>query len=121
MKGRWDGNRYKDAAAPAPPPHAKGEARDRDRPHPRCSREPTCCAATPPSPKDEQRRTLASSVTHEFNNILTTIINYAKIGLKASAETYRVAAARQGPKSGPAGGGNYRQHARLCAEELDPA
>jgi len=26
---------------------------------------------------------LASSVAHEFNNILTTIINYAKIGLKA--------------------------------------
>ena len=27
--------------------------------------------------------TLASSVAHEFNNILTTIINYAKIGLRA--------------------------------------
>src|SRR5438132_5653030 len=27
--------------------------------------------------------TLASSVAHEFNDILTTIINYAKIGLKA--------------------------------------
>jgi signal transduction histidine kinase len=27
---------------------------------------------------------LASSVAHEFNNILTTIINYAKIGLKAA-------------------------------------
>lgn len=26
--------------------------------------------------------TLASSVAHEFNNILTTVINYAKIGLK---------------------------------------
>jgi signal transduction histidine kinase len=26
--------------------------------------------------------TLASSVAHEFNNILTTIINYAKLGLK---------------------------------------
>jgi signal transduction histidine kinase len=26
---------------------------------------------------------LASSVAHEFNNILTTIINYAKLGLKA--------------------------------------
>lgn len=26
---------------------------------------------------------LASSVAHEFNNILTTIINYAKIGIKA--------------------------------------
>src|SRR5205807_3125809 len=27
--------------------------------------------------------TLASSVAHEFNNILTTVINYAKIGLRA--------------------------------------
>src|SRR5437764_2490078 len=26
--------------------------------------------------------TLASSVAHEFNNILTTIINYAKLGLR---------------------------------------
>jgi len=29
--------------------------------------------------------TLSSSVAHEFNNILTTIINYAKLGLKPSA------------------------------------
>ena len=29
---------------------------------------------------------LASSVAHEFNNILTTIINYAKMGLKCPAE-----------------------------------
>ena len=27
--------------------------------------------------------TLASSVAHEFNNILTTIINYARLGLRA--------------------------------------
>src|SRR5438270_4500815 len=27
--------------------------------------------------------TLASSVAHEFNNILTTLINYAKLGLRA--------------------------------------
>ena len=26
--------------------------------------------------------TLASSVAHEFNNILTTLINYAKLGLR---------------------------------------
>ncbi|MCA9065862.1 MAG: sensor histidine kinase, partial [Planctomycetaceae bacterium] len=25
---------------------------------------------------------LASSITHEFNNILTTVINYAKMGLR---------------------------------------
>src|SRR5688500_15063836 len=29
--------------------------------------------------------TLASSVAHEFNNILTTIINYAKLGMRAEA------------------------------------
>src|SRR5262245_26490187 len=29
---------------------------------------------------------LASSVAHEFNNILTTIINYAKLGLKGAAD-----------------------------------
>jgi signal transduction histidine kinase len=37
--------------------------------------------------------TLASSVAHEFNNILTTIINYAKLGLKPDAsETSRTQA-----------------------------
>src|ERR1043165_9050142 len=29
--------------------------------------------------------TLASSVAHEFNNILTTIINYAKLGMRSEA------------------------------------
>ena len=29
---------------------------------------------------------LASSVAHEFNNILTTIINYAKLGLRSPAD-----------------------------------
>src|SRR5205809_5109037 len=29
---------------------------------------------------------LASSVAHEFNNILTTIINYAKMGLKCEGD-----------------------------------
>lgn len=49
---------------------------------------------TPPSEADQLRQqlmraqrlssvgTLASSVAHEFNNILTTIINYAKLGLR---------------------------------------
>jgi len=31
---------------------------------------------------------LASSVAHEFNNILTTIINYAKVGLKAEKDEH---------------------------------
>src|SRR6516162_7236475 len=30
--------------------------------------------------------TLASSVAHEFNNILTTIINYAKLGLRPDSD-----------------------------------
>src|SRR5205085_5138219 len=30
--------------------------------------------------------TLASSVAHEFNNILTTIINYAKLGLRPQSD-----------------------------------
>jgi signal transduction histidine kinase len=30
---------------------------------------------------------LASSVAHEFNNILTTIINYAKLGLRSTSDT----------------------------------
>jgi len=30
--------------------------------------------------------TLASSVAHEFNNILTTIINYAKLGMRGNIE-----------------------------------
>src|ERR1700746_2007868 len=29
---------------------------------------------------------LASSVAHEFNNILTTIINYAKLGLRSEGD-----------------------------------
>ncbi len=32
---------------------------------------------------------LASSVTHEFNNILTTVINYAKMGLRHRDPTTR--------------------------------
>ena len=32
---------------------------------------------------------LASSITHEFNNILTTVINYAKMGLRHTDEKTR--------------------------------
>src|ERR1044072_5135574 len=32
---------------------------------------------------------LASTTTHEFNNILTTIINYAKLGLRHKDEASR--------------------------------
>lgn len=44
--------------------------------------------------------TLASSVTHEFNNVLTTIINYAKLGLKADNEADRKAALDKVLKAG---------------------
>lgn len=33
--------------------------------------------------------TLASSITHEFNNILTTVINYAKMGVRHKSNTIR--------------------------------
>jgi signal transduction histidine kinase len=33
---------------------------------------------------------LASSITHEFNNILTTVINYAKMGLRHQDEQTRI-------------------------------
>src|SRR5204863_9583936 len=35
---------------------------------------------------------LASSVAHEFNNILTTIINYAKLGLRTEGDAARTQA-----------------------------
>src|SRR5262245_22156684 len=45
--------------------------------------------------------TLASSVAHEFNNILTTIINYAKLGLRAeNSDSSRVQALEKILKGG---------------------
>lgn len=43
---------------------------------------------------------LASSVAHEFNNILTTIINYAKLGLKTPDEAEKQAALEKIFKAG---------------------
>lgn len=43
---------------------------------------------------------LASSVAHEFNNILTTIINYAKLGLKSPHDGERLAALERILKAG---------------------
>lgn len=45
--------------------------------------------------------TIASSVAHEFNNILTTIINYAKLGLRPEAnEASRIQALEKVLKGG---------------------
>jgi signal transduction histidine kinase len=44
--------------------------------------------------------TLASSVAHEFNNILTTILNYAKLGLQAASEEERTNALQKIMKAG---------------------
>ena len=47
---------------------------------------------------------LASSIAHEFNNILTTIINSAKLGLRnpdSGREAAGVRADREGRVSGP--------------------
>ena len=43
---------------------------------------------------------LASSVAHEFNNILTTIINYAKLGLRAGDDAARTQAFEKVLKGG---------------------
>ncbi len=70
--------------------------------------------------------TLASSVAHEFNNILTTIINYAKLGLKPEGtEGSRLQAFEKILKGSQRGGGHHQQHARLrprsgnCREMID--
>src|ERR1700722_5473625 len=76
---------------PAPPPNRAETGMTREDMLP--------TAATPvPSETDLLRQqlmraqrlssvgTLASSVAHEFNNILTTILNYAKIGLKPTTK-----------------------------------
>ena len=58
--------------------------------------------------------TLASSVAHEFNNILTTIINYAKLGLRPQTDEpqpHRIA--REDPEGQPSGSHHRQQHARL--------
>jgi signal transduction histidine kinase len=44
--------------------------------------------------------TLASSVVHEFNNILTTIINYAKLGLRTEDDHERAEALEKILKAG---------------------
>jgi len=40
-------------------------------------------------PVDAALGELASTTTHEFNNVLTTILNYAKLGLRHKDEATR--------------------------------
>ncbi|MCS7015459.1 MAG: ATP-binding protein [Gemmatales bacterium] len=46
---------------------------------------------------------LTSSITHEFNNLLTTIINFAKLGLQADSEAERRDALQRILKAGQRG------------------
>nr|BAL54043.1 multi-sensor signal transduction histidine kinase [uncultured Planctomycetota bacterium] len=46
---------------------------------------------------------LTSSITHEFNNLLTTIINFAKLGLQADSEQERQDALQRILKAGQRG------------------
>ena len=55
---------------------------------------------------------LASSVAHEFNNILTTIINYAKLGLQGGRRPGPEAGVREDPQGRPAGRHHRQRHAR---------
>ena len=64
---------------------------------------------------------LASSVAHEFNNILTTIINYARLALRPADEAARTQALEKNPQGQPAGGHHHQQHARLRPQHLHAA
>ena len=64
---------------------------------------------------------LASSVAHEFNNILTTIINYAKLGLRGQDPAVPGPGVREDPQGRPAGRHHRQQHARLRPQQLHPA
>lgn len=57
---------------------------------------------------------LASSVTHEFNNILTTVINYAKMGLRHKDANSRQVV-RQNPRRRPASCEDHHRHVELCS------
>lgn len=63
---------------------------------------------------------LASSITHEFNNILTTVINYAKMGLRHPDEATRTKAARPHPHSIAASCEDHHRHAVLCPQYFQP-
>ena len=63
---------------------------------------------------------LASSVAHEFNNILTTIINYAKLGLKGAADPGQKQAFEKILKGGQRAADHRQQHARLRPQHIQP-
>ena len=55
---------------------------------------------------------LVSTTTHEFNNVLTTIINYAKLGLRHKDEASRDKALDENPGRRRAGRENHQRRAR---------
>ena len=74
-------------------PNSRSRRRPHDRPRDAVTadgRDGVTPPATPAGPAACSVGALASSVAHEFNNILTTIINYAKLGLEGRG--------RPGPK-----------------------
>ena len=62
---------------------------------------------------------LASSVAHEFNNILTTIINYARLALRTDRRRGRPhPGAGKDPQGRPTCRHHHQQHARLRPQQL---
>ena len=64
---------------------------------------------------------LSATVTHEFNNVLTTTLNYAKLGLRRTDDPHLVKAFTPHPGGGRAGGEDQRVDARLRPRRRGPA
>ena len=60
---------------------------------------------------------LASSITHEFNNILTTVINYAKLGLRHKEEERREKAFNKILSAGQRAAKYHDRDAFLCPRQ----
>ena len=64
---------------------------------------------------------LASSVAHEFNNILTTIINYAKLGMRGNLEPSQKQAFEKILKGGQRRRRHRQRHAWLRPQSIQSA